>query len=1111
MRSSFRLYIVVLLFASVASGQTSNQGAISGTVKDQSGAVIPGVIVEAANVDTGVVHSTTSNSAGSYRISFLPPGSYTVSANCKGFRTTQVKGLTVTVGQLLIVDLSMVVGSATEEVNVSATATPLNLETASRGDVIDRQAILNLPLNGREWIQLSGLVPGAETGSVKTGTYTNKGIEVSFNGARDTYNSFYVDGADSTDPYHNTLISSPPLDAVQEFRVETNMYSAQFGRSGGAAITAVTKSGTNDFHGSLYEYYRDKALDALPPFATKPKSDLPAYLFNQFGGSVGGPIKKNKAFFFFAMEKFRQKTPGQLMVSFAPTAAEAAGDVRNTINPYTNQPVVLTDPFTGQVIPSGILPSNLINPVGKTLMDIWSQYKPNYNDPFLNLRLFRGSSNTQDKYLPRLDYNLNERNVIYGSFDWDAYNNGQVGNTPYGDQTYKEHDKTLSLTFTHTFTPSLVNDFKFSRTRFLEGTQYTLNDPNLAKTWGFYEPLNQGSGAPWSLMYTAGFQRFDIGFDGPLYHQSGTTYLRDNLAWVKGKHTIYFGGDFRRQTFGWSYDAGHTHDYYGLYDGNPALAANYGETGSTFTDLLTAMPNFVGIGTGNGDLMPFSRNSISGYIQDDWKVTSRLTLNLGIRWDYEAPFSIDNHRMLSLDFNTGLPRYCAGAPTDLLAIMNFKYEVGGPCRDHSPNYHDFSPRIGFALRPFNDNKTVLRGGYGLFYTSENAFNTTYGGWVQPFAGIFYWLPGRANWTQPANQPINPLLDGQQHFTPVSQEPYGLTYKQGASPGFFYPTVPDYPTGYVEQYNFTVARDLGWNTAMELGWAGSHGVNLNGPINLSYYSSTLLTKVDSANPQLGNFGLRTKGFSSYFNSLQASLKKRMSHGVWFLASYTWGHALTDMSNDDVAQTLFTDVGITGDPIATRRVANADFDVRQRFTLSGIWALPFGRTKTFGSGWNPVVDQILGGWQVNSIITLQGGFPFTVYTSSLKFPDRICDGNLPASRRSATHWFDSSCFTTHTPTTITNPITGLPEVVNTQGNAAPNVIFGPGTNNWDLGLEKNFKVTERVNLQFRGEFFNAFNHLNLQAPPGDYFFNMPSGEQITRAANNRDIQLALRLTF
>ena len=1092
--------LLMLLADPLCFAQTNNQGAIVGTVTDPSGAVIPGVRITVVAVDTGVARTAKTDRAGDYRVEFLEPARYEVKGEKEGFKKIVVTSLSLTVGQVLRVDERMPLGATTQAVTVVASTAPLDVDTPALGNVIPNQAIQNLPLNGREFIQLASLVAGAESGSPKRGTAYSKGYAVGFNGARASYNGYFVDGADSTDPLYNTLISSPALDAIKEFRVETNLYSVQYGRSGGAIISVVTNSGTNTIHGTLYEYHRNKALDARPAFATQPKSDLPNYLFNQFGGTVGGPIKKDKAFFFFSMEKFRQKSPGQLMVSFAPTARERAGDVSQTVNPYTGQPVVLKNPSTGEVISSGVLPQALINPVGQTLMDIWSQYTPNYNDPFLNLRFFRGSKNTQNKYLPRVDYNFNERNVVFGTFDFGDYDNGSVWHTIYGAKTYKEHDRSMSLTYTHTFAPNLVNDFKFSRTWYLQFSQFTLRDQSYGIKWGMYPGINMSKGSPRILMYTIGYQRFDLGNDGDYGHNDRTLYLKDSLAWMKGKHTVFIGGDFRRQAYNWAYDSGESQNYFGLLDGYPGYDDYYGVTGSVFTDLLAGLPNLLAVGVGTGGLMPFRRNAFSAYLQDGWKVSSRLTLNVGLRYDYEAPFSVSNGQFMGLDFSTGLPRYCAGAPTDKLSILTFDYEIGGPCRDHNPDYRDFAPRIGFAYRPFADSKTVVRGGYGIFYNSENAFNTTYGGWVLPFAGLFNTYPKRFFWPPYTTD----------HFWTLDQKPYQLEVAEGKSMGFFYPTVPHYPTGYVEQYNLSGGRDLPGRMALELGWVGARGVNLNGPSTVFNYDPTLVGKISKANPQFGDFGVRVKGFNSYYNALQASLRKEMSNGLYFLASYTWGHAQADSSNDDTNENLFTDRNIAGN-IIRRRKSNADFDVRQRFSFSGIWTLPMGRGKTYGSNWNGVADGFLGGWQFNTIIAFQGGYPFTVYNSSLYFPDRVCDGNLHGAQRTPDHWFDYHCFVTHTPTTVTDPVTGLTEQINIQGNSPPNVIFGPGTNNWDVGIEKNFRLSERFNLQFRSEFFNAFNHPNYQGPGGNYFFNSTSGAQITRAGSQRDIQLALRLGF
>ncbi len=1103
---------LILVGSQLCRGQSSTQGALIGTITDQNGGVIAGASIVVRNVDTNITRQAASDDRGNYRIEFLLPGRYQITAERTGFKKTEVLDVNVDVSQLQRVDLQMAVGDVSEQVTVpsSEAASPINTESSTLGQVIDNKQIQNLPLNGREFLQLASLVPGAESGSPKRGAVYSKGFSIGFNGARAAYNSYHIDGAESTDPLYNQLVSSPALDAIREFRVETNMYSAQYGRSGGAVINIVTNSGTNNFHGSLYEYHRNKRLDAAPFFDLRPYAQRSPYLFNQFGGSLGGPITlprfgeggpslkslKNKTFFFLSIEAFREKKPGDLMVTFAPTAKERIGDVSETINPYTGQPVVLRNPYTGQIIPGNKLPPELINPAGRRLMDLWPS--PNYSgDPFLNLRMFRSGTFRQNKWLVRVDHNFSAKDVINGTFDFNDYDNTSVWHTIYGDKNNLDHNRTWSGTYTHTFNTNLVNDLKLSYTRFFSGNAFNLRDKAYGPAFGLYPGTNQNLGSPRLLMYTIGYQRFDIGNDGDYVHQNHSTYVKDNLVWVKGKHTFLMGGDFLRQNFNWQYDSGQSQLYFGLLDGYPGYESYYGTTGSVFTDLLMGLNNLANYGLGGGQYMKFRRNMFSGYLQDDWKVSPRLTLNLGVRYDYEEPFANLTNEFLTLDFNTGMVRYAAGAPADKLATLKFPFETGGPNRPYNPDKKNFAPRIGFAFRPFNNNKTAVRGGYGIFYTSETAYTTMYGSWVSPFNGLVSYSPKAYFWP-----------DNKDHFVPIDQAPYNLSYAYSKSPGFFLPNTPYYPTGYLQQYNFTLARELPFGIGFEAAYVGTKGTNLNGASSVNTYSSDLNKKVLAAIPGF-SLGLRTKGFNSKYNALELKANKRLSHGLYFLAAYTWSHALAESSNDETNENLLTDTNAAGNFVA-RRYANADFDVRQRLSLSGGYDLPVGRGRAYGRDWGGVPNAVLGGWQLTYILTLQGGYPFTVYDSSLHFPDRVCDGNLPSSQRTADHWFDYKCFVTHTPTKVTLP-NGSTTLVGVNGNAGPDIIRGPGTQRLDVGVHKNFYFTESKYLELRGEFFNVLNHPNLLAPGGNYFFNSPSGARITRVGEMRDIQVALKFIF
>ena len=979
-----------------------------------------------------------------------------------GFKKVQLTELNVRVGQQLRTDAQLEVGEITDSVTVTATTAPINTETASLGEVIDNQKIQNLPLNGREFIQLAGLVPGVQSGNPKRGAVYSKGFSVGFNGARSTYNSYYLDGAASTDPYYNQLISSPALDAIKEFRVETNMYSAQYGRSGGGVISVVTNSGTKEFHGALYEYHRNKALDARPFFYTGSKKDQPGYLFNQFGGTVGGPVIKRRTFFFFSAEGFRQKKPGSLMIGFAPTEKERIGDLSESINPWTLKPVVLINPYTQEVIQDSKVPQSLINPVGKKLMDLWP--KPNYSgDPFLNWRAFRGGSFNQNKLLIRMDHNLSAKNVLSGTFNFGNYMDTSPANTQYGDMALHQDDRTLVLTYTRNFSTRLVNDLKFNYTRYLHGGDYVLNDKNYAKEWGLWSGTRSvAPGSPRVLLWTVGFQYFTIGGNGADAKNDDHVYISDALAWVKGTHTIFLGGDFMKQNFRWKFnDSTPAAYYFGFLDGDPVNGVVFNGTGSTFSSLLMGISPRTIYSVGDGDYMRLNRNILGLYIQDNWKVMPRLTLNLGLRYDYEAPFVQPDHMFRTLNFKTGLPVYAKGAPADKLALLKFPYETGGPDRAFDPNKLNFAPRFGFAFKPFNNNLTVVRGGYGMFYNSENAYSTAWGAWSVPFRSIFDYRSRGLYWP-----------DRKDHYVPVDQEPFGFNDYAGRDPGWFYTNAPYYPTGYLQHWNLTVSRAVGWKTAVEIGYVRTKGTNLNGHQSLGQFAPETDLKTRRAIPGW-SIGVRTKGFNSQYNALQLKANKEFSHGLHFLASFTWGHALAESSQDELNENLIYDTIRDGDvirPFYGRRYSNADFDVRRRFSFSGGYELPIGRRKALGNDWNKITDSLVGGWQISYILTLQDGYPFSVYDGSLKFPDRICDGKLPTGQRSIDRWFDIECFPTHQPVRIPDPNRpGQTVLVQFNGNSPPMSIVGPGTSNLDLGIHKNVsgkRATPRGSLQRSG---------------------------------------------
>ena len=1101
----WRGLLLVVLFLSFFSlplyGQSSNQGSIVGTVSDPSGAAIPGVELTITNTATDIQRTALTNERGRYRADFLIPGVYDVTVELPGFKKANLVGNILKVGQILRVDVQLQVGQITESVTVTDAADVLNTESPSLGETIDEVKIQNLPLNGREFIDLVGLVPGAEVGNTKRGAADSKGTTIGFNGARSVFNTFTVDGADSTEVYYNQLISSPPLDAIREFRVITNMYSAEYGRAGGGVVTVTTKSGTNKFHGSLYEYHRNKSLDAIPYFFIGTREEQPAYLYNQFGGSIGGPIVKNKTFFFFSAEFFRQKKPGNNIVSFAPTEKQKVGDLTETLDIFNGQPVQLINPFTGEAIPGNKMPPSMINPVGQALMDIWSEQKPNFDDPFLNLHFMRVGSNNRDKYIARIDHNFDEQNILSGSFNFGDYDNTSVHHTKFGDKNSLQHDRTLVLSYTRVFSPSLVNDLKGNFTWFDRGSDFVLKDKVYAQDWGIWSASEQvAGGSPRVLLYGRNSRRFDIGNSGAFRHNTRNLYLKDNLRWATGNHTLTFGADFKKQEVDFLDDQARADGffYFGWNDSPNRSGGRYLVTGSTFSSVLMGVVGRQFYDPAGGQLLEQYRNMLALWVEDNWKVTPRLTLNLGLRYDYTPPFAERNGQMASLNYETGRLQFPPNAPSEKLALAQFDYDLNGKNWAFEPNKLDFSPRVGFAFRPFDDNRTVIRGGYGIFYTLENHRTSGFGSRIIPFRGqqIYYanafWWPDR-----------------QSRFQTLDKPPIDWQQTLGKSPGSTWINAPYYPSGYLQHYNLTIERALARTLVAEIAYVGTKGTNLAGGSALSNFSPELSAKVKEHIPGW-NPGVRLKGNNSKYNSLQLKLRKDTSYGLNFLSAFTWGRAMAESSNDDIFENLLLDNDETLELIPDRAYSRADFDVRRRFSFSGGYRLPWGRGMRWGADWTGFVDTLLGGWRTHFIVTLQDGYPHTVRTARNRRPDRVCDGNLPPSQRTVQRWFEADCFPDHPSRRVVNPETGRLVTVDLHGDAGVNLIDGPGIQNLNLGMHKILRVSDVTRVQFRFEMFNALNHPNFWRSPS-FFRTNSGGVRINNARRMRDIQFALKILF
>jgi hypothetical protein len=1092
MKRTLAIFVALLVIASPALAQTSSQGTILGTVSDSTGGVLPGAQIRVVGVDTGLTREAVTDSQGDFRVDHLAPGHYLLVVKADGFRELTLKDIHVLVGQALRVKPVLAVLAAAE-VSVTIAATPLNTVDASRGEVIQSELVANMPLNGREFLALATLTPGAVDGS-RPGDNPRaaKGSQVvAYNGARGNQNSFFLDGAKNTAPEFNNMISSPSVDAVQEFRVETNMYSARYGQAGGAIISVVTKSGTNNFRGNLYEYHRNDALDAAPYFREATRDDEPDSLWNQFGGSAGGPVLRNRSFFFFNSEAFR-RTRSEYKISFAPTAEERAGDVSHSVNPWApGAPVILTDPYSGAPIPSGILPEHYITPIGRQLMSMWPE--PNYPaDPYFNYRVYRPAQDKIFKVTSRFDYRFSDASMLSATFNFGNYDTAIPGIVDTADKQYSQDDRLLALNFTQVLRPNLVHTLGASGYWFFSGDHFRLDDKNYGVEWGLDPSVNVNNGAPNILFFTQGFSTFSFGNNGDNKNSNRGFEVHDDASWVKGAHTVQFGGSAQRQRYDWQQDSGSMLYYMNLNDGVPGLPhALFGVTGSPFTNLLATLYPLAVVYGGEGQYTDFQRDSYALYLQDNWRVHNRLTLNLGLRWEYERPFEVLDGRYMFLDEETGKVRYTKDAPG--LDALKYPHLTGGPSLVYEGHPKTFMPRLGFAWQARQDGRTVVRAGYGTYFLSEPAWVMQHGAYANPFgSATTVWQKGL----------VGGYPDGD-HLTTMDKPPYGIDLAQNMNPGFGFIALDyDAPRGRVHQWNLTLGQQWGAAYSAEVAYVGTRSYNLTGYQGLDSWNKDLQAKV-LANYPGWNTAVRTRDYGANYHGLQIGAKKTSASGLTLMAAYTWSKAMAEASNEDQLENV-VDQLVDGNVTYRRFWSLAGQDIRHRFSLTAMYPLPFGRGRAMGNTWNGVLDGILGGWDVNAIYQAQSGFPFSVKTPGNLYPDRICDGNLPRSQRTPQRWFDYECFPTHI-----DPVTGAPA----SGDASSNIIIGPGRNNLDLGIHKQFSLGGSRRLELRTELFNALNHPQFKGSYNNqnWFFNTPTGAELTSAHDQRTIQLALRFEF
>ena len=1083
---------IVLLLAVTHSIYAQSTGVIFGTVTDPSGSALVHAAITATNEATGVSEKVESNEGGDYIFPDLHPGNYKVACQMAGFQTTEQAGVVLEVDRRARVDLRMQIGEVKQVTEVQGTVTTVDTLGSAIKDVVDSHRMDALPVNGRNALSLQALLPGAiqmGSGSAASGVALNTNLVFSVNGSRPDQSAYILDGGLNMDMYNNLPAAFPNPDTLQEFSMLENSYSAVSGRNAGAVINMVTKSGTNQLHGDLYDFFRNSNMDARNFFSPR----VSPLHRNQFGGTVGGPVRlphyngRDRTFYFFGYEGTQQRLGTTNSSTIVPSALERMGDFsqsRVRSKPVTVAPantVTATNP-NGIPYANNIIPANMLDPVAQNFT---KSFIPLPNSPG-NIYTYNLSVPTNDnQVVTKVDHSFSNANRIFVRYFWDDTYNVQNTVLPaFNSQNdWVTHNGTINDT--HIFSPSLVNSavLTIARNTFIRGPEVT--DPANFAALGCQSCVAlspPGVPTDWAVAVNNG-----IGLRVPTNYFSYMMNYQfvDTVSLTAGKHFLQFGGDIAkvRRNGREFYQKDTQFSFNGLRSGN----SGYGYA-DFYEGAATSVFQNSPISSWQYKWTPFL------YLQDDWRVSHRLTLNLGIRW--EPYLAIQDRYGQNAAFR-------AGQKSQVYPLAPVGYVFPGDTGIASgvtPNrYARFSPRIGFAYDPFGDGKTSIRAGYGVFSDTLQLVALNSNPTDQPFSY------GLTTYNVPFS---NPYVNSPQSLQLLQTYMRPTTAAQRASQPFYLPLQvismnPDFTSGYIQQWNANVQREIWGKVVLTAGYIGNKGTRLhvNEQLNPAIYIPGASTSgnVDSRRIYPGYQTLQSiqSTANSTYHSLQINWNRRFENGFTFLGSYVWSKAIDLASNDGTSGL----VNQASDPFNwDRDKGTADFNVEHRFVTSFIWNIPLFQSS---KGLRRV---LLGGWQINGILTLQTGLPF----SATAGVDRSLAGvgldradllgpvatyNDQSNNSKVARYFDTSAF-------------ALP-ALGTFGTAGRNILTGPGSENLDAGLFKQFPIDESRRFELRWEVFNTFNRANFLNPTGS-FANANFG-RILSAHDPRIMQLAAKFYF
>jgi len=1158
---AFRSIFLILFLLSTAhrSYSQADTARLQGTITDSQNAAVSGASLTVTSTSNGRTTSVTTNELGYYTVSALPPGHYRVDVTQQGFKKVS-RELDLQVAQVGVVDFQMTLGDVTQSITVEAGSPVIDPADSALGEVVESRQVTELPLNGRNFTQLATLVPGASRG-IPTGSNSATGINnnaetfrfgqeggasLAVNGLRPQSNNFILDGIDNNETLVNTIIFFPPADAIDEFRVQTSVAPAEFGRAGGALVITSLKAGTNDIHGSAFWFNRNTSLNAKD-FFTSQGTPTPAFNRNQFGGTVGMPIIKNKLFVFGDYEGLRLNQPSNVGFATVPTDLMRKGDFSELLctgNPGCagtgiSGPIAILDPTTGtQFMGTGaqpnVIPTARINKVGQAYLNIFPEPNCTHATNSSCFSLFDNYTNTAkiiekwNDFDIRTDFVINSKNTLFGRFSRsrvDQTHTTLFPNIPscagFGCGTNFNHPYGASIGLTSTLSTSLVNEARVGFVRTFYGFLNPDNGTAICTQIGI---VNCNTSLLGGIALIGGFnsQIQYTGDGGPyLIPQTGLNY-NDSLTWVKGKHTVKVGGNVIRRELN-LFRGNNAKGYFQIAGNGSGACCGAGQghknTGYEVSDLLAGFVDGYSHGTPFGTVG--TRSWENGFFaEDDFRVTQRLTLNLGLRYDILTwPVEVEN-RQANFDLVTGA-LVVAGS--------------NGASRQLIPNdYHNFGPRLGFAYQLTGDGKTILRGGYGLFYFIDRGGIANQLAQNPPFAGensASYATGARI--TLSGSLPCEPTCTQAQLIATNATGP--LPNGSFATLNLAAPTgvsvIADLPTNLtpmVSQWNLQVQRSVGTNQAVSLAYVGTHGAHLT----RNYNANQQLFDSPSGTSLFPNLGgsittQDNRGKSDY-HSLQAQYERRMTKGLQFLGAFTWSKTIDDAcgSIDTCQPQLYTDYTIE------RGLSNQDQPYR--LVLSSLYELPIGKGKRWAGNASRALDYVVGGWQINGIYVLQAGQPFSATVDGSPGSTRAdLVGKLGVNPGNLTNYVNET-YQMQTcpgsPLPISIPVApfalplssaglgsaGLPcpgGVFIAPGTAGRDILRGPGSSNLDFALFKNFVVTEKLKGQFRVQAYNISNTPHFANPNGDVTQGANQFGHITSTIpfTFRQLELGLRFTF